>query len=820
MPASNAMPAEPSGDHTLELSDATLASLEFPQLVAVIAELASCDLGRERCLGLLPLADAEELERRRRHVEEAERLLAAQALVPSSETPFGPLLDALGDGGRDLGGPEIVVLGGLLRIALGAAERIAEADPPCPALDELAATLPAEAAELRRAIAKTLDARGEVREDASPKLAGLRGRIRKVRNDLYGELSTLVERHRDHLSEETIPMRGGRLVLVLSSGSRGRFPGLVHGRSGSGKSFYYEPIETVELNNELQQSVAEEEAERRRIVAELIERLTREMATVYAAAELVAELDRLQAAVRFRRASGGRLAAVSEDGDLVLREARHPLLDPGLQELRRAALGHAGHAGTVVPLDVELAEDERLLVVTGPNAGGKTVALKTVGLLTLAHLSALPIPVGKGSRVPGLEAVVATVGDDQDLLADRSTFSGRLLRLAEAWEAAGPRSLLLLDELGSGTDPEEGSALSVALVEALLERRCRAFVTTHLSQVAAAALEAEGAACAAMQFDSTSGEPTYRLLPGPPGGSEALALARRLGLPRPWIERAEELLGSEHRELRRLLAEVERTRAELAESHSRLEVELADAERLRERLAQREAELVAERKAVGSKLETKLESFRRETLEKMRAEVERLRSELETGRRKGLAARATERLFEEAPELAPEEEAPEGPLEVGARVRHRLLGWEGRLDKLDRGRAKVDVAGKSVRCSEGDLVPAPGSEKKSAEKKSRRPAFGLPREPKVSAPEAGEAASELKLIGQRVEPALDELDRYLDQALLAGHSEVRIVHGHGTGRLREAVRDHLRRHAGVAGQRKGKPNEGGNGATMVTLGGS
>ncbi len=796
-------------------STATELALELPALLRLVAHRASCDLGRRRIHELRPAADVAKLEGRRGHFEEARRLIAARPLVPHCEHPFQPLLEAIEDGGQALAGRDLVEIAGLLAIASEAAGRIAGADPPLRELPTLTEGLPS-CADLARTLRKTFDPRGEIREDATPRLAELRARLRRVRNQTYQQLGSLVEAHRDHLSEDTIPLRGGRLVLVLQAGARGRLPGLLHGRSGSGKSFYVEPLAAVENNNRLQQIGDEEAAEKRRILADLVRRLVDQQPALYAQAAFVADLDLLQAAVRFAEMSGGRLADLGSRHELQLVAARHPLLDPGLVELRREALGHPGHSEAIVPLDMELSAEKRALVVTGPNAGGKTVALKTAGLLALAHLCGLPIPAAKGSRLPFLRHVVATVGDDQDLLADRSTFSGRLLRLREAWQAAGPDALILLDELGSGTDPEEGAALATALLEGLVRRRCLVLVTTHLSQLAASALQTGGAFCAAMQFDAETGRPTYRLLPGPPGGSEALALARRLELPRVWLDRAEELLGSEHRDLRRLLAEVDRSRQELAEKHRQLETELGDAVKLRQRLAQENAALVEERKTLNKTFRQKLDAFQEETHRRLRGEVEQLRAELESGRRRHLAAASTERLFASAPSFdAPEDSG--GEVTVGGTVRHRRLGWTGQLEKLERGQAQVRVAGKVLRCSGKDLTgaadaPAPRGRRPAVRSAVRQPMPGA-----SSGRPEDEPPAELKLIGQRVEPALDLLDRFLDRSLLASLPEVRIVHGHGSGRLRAAVRRHLKRHPAVAGQRAGRSHEGGDGATIASL---
>jgi DNA mismatch repair protein MutS2 len=805
------------------LSAATAQALELPGLLALLAHLAASDLGRERALALRPFEDEAELRAQRGRLEEVSRLLGEGPLVPDFEMPLGGLLERLVTGRPPVEGSDLVRLADLGRATRAAVARIRALDPPCPGLAERVRELP-DLGPLLQRIDRTLDRRGEVREDASPRLAALRRQIRTVRDQIYRDLGEYVGSHRDDLSEETVPMRGGRLVVMLQSGARGRTGGLIHGRSATGKSFYFEPLEVVESNNSLQQSVEDEEAERRRILMELLTEARAALPGLREHAAFLGELDLLQAGLRFAERCGGWLPEIGPRHELRLIAARHPLLDPALADLREEALGQAGHSGAIVPLDVELSMDRRILVVTGPNAGGKTVTLKTAGILALAAQCGLPIPAAAGSRVPFLSRVVATVGDEQDLLADRSTFSGRLLRLKEAWEEAGPDSLILLDELGSGTDPEEGAALAIALVEGLAERGSLSVITTHLAQLAAVALELDGASCAAMEFDPETGRPTFRLLPGPPGASEALALARRLGLPAEWLDRAEARLGSEHRDLRRLLAEVERVRRELAETRESLEIERSDAEKLRRRLDAERVALEEERKAVARRLKADLDGFRRETADRLRQEVDRLRESFEAGRRRGLAAESVERLFAEAPAFEGAEPEPAGPLAVGQPVRHIGLGWQGVLEKLDAERAEVLVRGKRVRCRPEELAPARGDAPVSRpapapRAEEARPAPGG-RRPGRDLDESAAVAPELNLIGQRVESALEELDSYLDRALLASRKQVRVIHGHGTGRLRQAVREHLRSHPGVTEQRPGAPNEGGNGATVVTLRGA
>jgi DNA mismatch repair protein MutS2 len=800
------------------LSDATAQALELPSLLAVISRLASSDLGRDRVLALAPYEDEAALQLQRRRFEETARLFAERPLVPDFDVPLGALLDRLTTGRPPMEGADLVRLADLGRATRGAAARIREAVLPCPELARMAVEL-TDVEPLLRRIDRTLDRRGEVREDASPRLAALRQQIRRTRDQLYRDLGDFVSGHKDELSEETIPMRGGRLVVVLQAGARGRTGGLVHGRSATGKSFYFEPLQVVETNNTLQQSSEDEEAERRRILMELLAEARAALPALRQHAAFLAELDLLQVSVRFGQRCDGHLPEIGPRHELRLHGARHPLLDSCLADLRAEALGQAGHSGDIVPLEAELSPARRILVVTGPNAGGKTVALKTVGLLSLLAQCGLPIPAASGSRVPFVRRLVATVGDEQDLLADRSTFSGRLLRLKEAWEAAGPDSLVLVDELGSGTDPEEGAALAVALLEGLLEKGSLSVITTHLTQLAAAALEMGGASCAAMEFDSHTGRPTFRLVPGPPGGSEALALGRRLGLPAEWLDRAEARLGSEHRDLRRLIAEVERVRQELSETRDRLAVEAEDAGKLRRRLETERNAMEEERRNVAKKLRTELDSFRRETAERLRREVDRMQERFEEGRRRGLAAEAVESLFSEAPRFDEENEpAAGGPLVVGGMVRHVGLGWQGTLEKLETGRAEVLVRGKRVRCKPEELAPASGptpvvtkADRIAAESEPRSRRNVRDAEDSVSVP------PELNLIGQRVEPALEEMESYIDRALLAARKEIRIVHGHGSGRLRQAVRERLRAHRGVDSMRPGAPNEGGDGATVVLL---
>ncbi len=437
---------------------ATRLALEFDSLLALFASEARTDLGAAVLRALEPAADLGELRRRRARYEELERLTLEAPLVPGLGEGLAELVDRLESGDPPLAGSEILRLAGLLAAGGEAAARIARIDPPCAELGRAVAEL-ADPQPLVRRIGSILDRKGEVRDDASPRLAALRRQVQGARERIYGRLEEIGGAHREFLGEETVPMRGGRLMLMVQAGNRGKLAGLVHGRSATGRSLYFEPLEVVEENNTLQSAVDELEGERQRLLYELLRDLAAEAPLVRSIAGLVGDLDALEASRRLAREIDAHLPVLAAPGTLRLIAARHPLLDPQLARRRERVLGARGHEGAVEPLGVALTPERRALVITGPNAGGKTVALKTLGLLALAAQSGLPIPAAAASEVPFLVSLVATVGDEQDLLADRSTFSGRLARLAEAYRAAGPHSLALLDELGSGTDPEEGAAL-------------------------------------------------------------------------------------------------------------------------------------------------------------------------------------------------------------------------------------------------------------------------------------------------------------------------------------------------------------------------
>ena len=384
------------------ISAESMEALELRSLLRLVAAGAATDAGRRAVLALTPFSDASDLAAVVDRSQEIEQLLEDGVIVREMEEPLFPLFEELSATGAAIGGTELVRIRDMLRVTIAAARRIEEADPPCALLHSLSDVLP-DLVPLVDRLERTLDDRGRIRDSASPRLAALRRQGQRLRQSTYKRLEAYVHSHSTELAEDTVPLHEERLVVLLRSGSKGRLPGLVHGRSGSGQSLYFEPLEVVEANNELRAAQSEEEAERRRILLELIDETRGETGSLRAHLAFLTELDLRQATVRWKRLSKGVWIVPHEEGyDYTLAGARHPLLEPGLADLRERVLGQSGHAREVVPLTVELTDKGRVLVVTGPNAGGKTVALKTIGLIALAAHCGLPVAVGSQTRIPRL----------------------------------------------------------------------------------------------------------------------------------------------------------------------------------------------------------------------------------------------------------------------------------------------------------------------------------------------------------------------------------------------------------------------------------
>jgi DNA mismatch repair protein MutS2 len=687
--------------------------------------------------------------------------------------------------------------------------------------------LPALEALLAEA-AKLFGADGLLRDDASPELAAIRARLRRRRGEISRALEKLLDSRRDAFGDAVVVLRNDRYCLPVLASARGRVPGIVHDRSGSGQTVFVEPLEVIEPNNDLALLAAEERREVERLLRRFGELVLSREEELRTASRELAELDALEAKVAFGEMGEGRLPEIAEDGSWTLKAARHPLLDPRFEALRRRVLESARDGRVrvrdVVPLDLELPSDRRLLVVSGPNAGGKTVVLKTAGLFAMLAQCGVPLPVAAGTRVPVFRSIRTEIGDAQAILSDRSTFSSSMEILAGILSDARPGSLALIDEIGGATDPEEGSALAVAFLEAYLESGGRAIATTHLGAIKTFASSRPDALCAAMEFDEETGRPNYRLHPGLAGRSRALSVAEDRGIPAPVLERARAILG---------------------EAWQRRESAETEAEQALERLRQAERDLAAERDAArreAASLEEERRRFEEErskmladglaSFERARGELaRRVQQELDEARAETarMAQASAARVLEEAERAAREaREARAQTVEPGNPARVRGLGVEGRVLSFDGDWAHMEIQGKRLRVRRSELEPVRAATGKTGKAKS--PSRGTVTRPSpdilsassrdllsASSGDAGGVVSEIHVIGQRLEEALDAVEKALDQAILSGASSLRVVHGHGTGRLREGIRKQFREHRAVERLRAGDRTEGGNGATILEL---
>jgi DNA mismatch repair protein MutS2 len=664
---------------------------------------------------------------------------------------------------------------------------------------------------LRSTLNRSFDPTGELLDTASPRLGGLRRAVRVAYDRLRARLDQFVHSGElaGSLQEPIVTLRGGRYVIPIKADARSRVKGIVHDASGSGQTLFVEPIVAVELGNAWREAQLAEQAEIERILDELSMLVASQADPLRETLDALARFDFWAAKAKLAEELDAVPAAIADRPEIVLLGARHP-----------------GLSGRVVPIDMRLGGDYTAIVITGPNTGGKTVALRTLGLLALMHQSGLHIPADAGSRLPVLANVFADIGDEQSVAQSLSTFSGHLRSIVRIVEGAGPNCLVLLDELGAGTDPTEGSALAQALLDHFIKSGALVAATTHYAELKLYAHTTPEVRNASVEFDVETLRPTYRLTIGLPGQSQAFAIAERLGLPPAVVAAARARLTEEQQVFEETLASIKATQLETAEALTRAR----EAEE-RARAAQAVAE--EERRRARKEREEVTRSARDEAerlVDEVRAEVRgiRRRLERETVTQRSLdedMARATARL-ERLPAHEPEPprpiDSPPIAWRTGMRARTRN-GGEGRIVALEKGgrRATLEAGGLRITVSVDDLEPASGGEAdapaRTSERASRGVAGGSASASRLQIERARTVASSLDLRGAKVAEALEVLDRYLDDASLAGLERALVIHGLGTGALRDAVRDHASAHPLVKSWRPGERGEGGDGATIVTF---
>jgi DNA mismatch repair protein MutS2 len=793
------------------MSGDSLERLEYPRLRELLLELATSFAGRSRIESMCPFPVSEEAEYvlslvaglKRRHE-------AGNGLPPMEVGDLGPVLGRLGTEGAILNPEEIQGFLPLLQSVRGSKkvlELAADDLPEVAALAEPLLPLP----HLEKAIDETFEPGGGVKDRASPSLRSIRRERETKRERLRSRMEHLAAGLTSQDAATLVTLREGRFVLAVPQAQKAKIEGLVQDRSGSGATFYMEPLEAVSGNNVLRELDAEERAEIRRILAALTARLVAEREGLAANWEHVGYLDALRARVLLAIRWGGELPKLTAKPRLRLRSVRHPLL----LEARGVARDPEAARKAVIPLELELDEETRILLITGPNMGGKTVALKALGLLSAMAESGCLIPADPGCELPWVGKWLVSLGDEQSLENDLSTFAAHLRRWAEALEEAGPGALVLLDELGSGTDPTEGAALAQSVLERLVEARAMGLVTTHLGTLKAFAASVDGIRNASMTFDPETRRPTYGLAVGVPGESHAIDMARQLGFPEERVVRAEELLPEEERDVKRLLEELNEERRRLAASETELRRRLEEAGRLGVEHKERLERLLEERASLRTKMARQAREMVRRAEETLRQAEKSARS----GKRSPEVSRAN--LARQQARLARVEAPRRKPSggRVPDTVREGDRFWAEALGRDVEVIREPDGAGRVLVVSEGMRVELPRTALRVLEGQGGETALGkrTGARPRTTVPEVQKSPIEVHLRGLRVDESLDMLDRALDQAMLAGLREIRVIHGKGTGTLRRAVEEFCRTHTGVKSARVAEQWEGGTGATVIEL---
>jgi DNA mismatch repair protein MutS2 len=796
--------------------------LEFPTVLRTLAGRTRSAPGRDRVLARVPFRRAEDARAAQREL--ADLLVAHEAGDPpptAAPPDLRLVLRRLETAGSTLRGDELWQIAVLLEQAGLVAGWIRKRREDSPGLDRLLGGLdPVES--LRRELVRALDPSGAVKDDASAELAKIRRAIRSLRERLASKLEGILRSAGS--PESFVTLREERYVIAIPASNRRAVPGAVLGHSGSGASVFVEPREAAEGNSELAERASDEAREVERILRELSAAAHRHHAGLEANLAALAGLDAAEAIVSWTREAGAVLPEVTEERRLLLRGARHPIL------VSRHLRGELSWAP--VPLDLTLDAENPVLLVTGPNMGGKTVAMKTVGLLALMAMAALPVPAAAGTTLPWLDRIVCDIGDEQSIQDDVSTFLSHVRRVTEALRVATDRSLVLLDELGSGTDPAEGAALGQAVLEELLARGAMTLATTHHGSLKTFAHETAGVRNASMAFDEGTLRSLFRLVVGVPGGSRAIQVAERFGMDGAVLERARTLLPQGERDLNRLIEELGRLREEavaerraLTETQAKLREREGDLRVARERLEterreRKQAEISARRDLLRQ-LESQIDDYRK----KVRSERKASTETLQQGR--GLVKEMTAAIDADAETAAPPDRgAPVTTIREGDRIYVPALQAEGvAISAPDKdGRVRVKIGAATAVLSMRDLRSAPAAGAKGSDargggtERSRRGGGAVAEsEAPISTPDLSASGTEVDVRGFETDDAVRAVERFIEDAAVGGLQTVRIIHGKGKGILREQMKRFLSHNQMVKEFRLGELGEGGTGVTIVTL---
>ncbi|MCR3921623.1 MAG: endonuclease MutS2 [Firmicutes bacterium] len=770
--------------------------LEFDKIRNFLAEQCITPMGRELAEDLIPTVELDLCCRWQAETTEAVSLMTRHHLGMDNVPDVRRLLD-LAARGSMLGEEQ---LGGVLRLLLATTKLklFFKEKEGYPILLGLVAGMDASPV-LREELKQAIDDEGALRTDASPELSRLNRAILGGERDLRDRFDRFVKNpsQQKMLQENLITVRGDRLVVPVRLEYRTQVQGVVHDQSASGATVFIEPLWAVEANNKLSVLRRAAEREKERILAQLSHWVGGEADALMTTLTLYAELDFIMAKGRQSLGDKGIEPTMNNNGYLKIVAGRHPLL-----------------SGDVVPVSLEMGEDLRTLVITGPNTGGKTVTLKTVGLFSLMAQSGLHVPALEGTELAVFPKIFADIGDEQDLSQSLSTFSGHLKNIIEILAGLQLGSLVLLDEVGAGTDPTEGAGLAMAILEYLHQHGAVTVATTHYSQLKSFAYLTEGMENASVEFDVATLRPTYQLLVGVPGVSNAFAIAKRLGLSDEVIERGKEFLSHEETRLEEVVADLVADRKRLELVSVQAEDERIQARNLLLRVEQEKAELARRKDEILDKAKTEALDI----IVRAKRETQQLLKELRKmaaqptpplTNKMAEAERSIQTLVDEIDAFAPPTQAAT-PLELtelspGLEVQVISLGQRGTIVHLAGQQVQVQVGSMRVTVDPQDLAPVSSARK-------NKPDVLV-----TSLYVQRDVPRELDLRGQTLDEAILNVDAYLEEAVVSSLKDARLIHGKGTGRLRAGLKDYLQGHPHVASMRMGQPNEGGTGVTVVEL---
>ncbi len=797
------------------ISEKTLVTLEFDKIMERLARHTSFSAGAEMARELLPSVDLEEAR-----VWQRETAEVIEMLVEGHAYSLGGARDVR-DVALNAQRGVIIDAGVLLDIRYTLRRgtiikrNLNKYKGQYPLMVEIANEIE-DTQALQDSIERCIDDNGDVKDNASARLAIIRRDLKVTHDRLQSRLQSIVNNKRNQpmLQEAIVTQRSGRYVIPLKAEHKGKIKGIVHDSSSSGATLFIEPMETVEMNNQWRELQIEEEKEVRRILAELTQLVGDASEEVVRTVEILGYLDFTLAKAHYANeidAVQPRLVPFTNKkrpehpgSTITYKSARHPLLGED-----------------VVPIDIEFDDGTWVMVITGPNTGGKTVSLKTVGLLSLMAQAGLHVPAEE-AQISVFEGIFADIGDEQSIEQSLSTFSSHMTNIINILRECDERSLVILDEVGAGTDPTEGSALARALLNRLRKDRVTTMVSTHHPELKIYGVETPGVRNASVEFNLETLAPTYRLIVGLPGRSNALAIASRLGLPEEIIDEARGMVATEELVADDLLDEIQRTRHEIREQHAEIAQLREQAARQRDELQERLANIEDERRDILRTARTRAEA----DLEEVRNEIKRLRKDM---RMAGMPLEKVQALQQAADKMIAWTQEPlDGEDEVerlddvdwqprlGDTVFLDTLNSEGVIAELEEKEAVVQVGTLRVRAKYSDIRKRNRSERRADEarqkQQERRKSATMTPRPKIESP-----GMELDLRGERIEEALERLDHYIDAAYMAGLPFGRIIHGKGTGKLRTAVRDFVGHHALVSKVTGAPPNEGGSGVTVIHL---